>query len=434
MENEIEQAISILQDNNLERAQIRPVGGAFNVILDLIISNLSGIQSDFKVSQEVLADKVEDIIWKIENEESPIDEFYSHLDQLTDDLEESTEYTISFPISVDIDSIDGLNTPIRIRDVEIDQLDQTKWEVRVRDAREEDRFDSFLDEFPRQLNRAEAIPPQDNTFFEVKYSAYDRRYVADHIESVLELLIGEINYSSYYRRATPIRGTSSQWPQGWSKLKTPLCYIIHIGSSYETYHLDSDFSPRHHMRLVGTKQERFKQIYPTVPDFSGDISEVDDRIQQSLRAYQQGISETDQRRAFLSFWQSLESITFSGDRDSTQEILDRAYSHVSVDHSQLMDERIGSLTIKRNNLVHSGRPIEISQIDVELLKLLADANISFVVGNRSNYDTADFEFIYSNHPARGKSIEKMKEKRKRLIENTTRELELVTEMENWSEK
>jgi hypothetical protein len=306
--------------------------------------------------------------------------------------------------------------------------------TRVQDAQENDRFDSFLDEFPRQLNRSEAIPSQDNTFFETKYSAYDHRYVANHMESVLELLIGKINYSSHYRRATPIRGTSSQWPQGWSKLKTPLCYIIHIESSYKAYHLDSDFSPRPYMRLVGTKQKRFKQLYPAVPNFSGGVSKVDDRIQQSLRAYQQGISETDQRRAFLSFWQSLESITFSGDDDSTQEILDRAYSHVLMNHSHLMDKRVESLAAKRNNVVHTGRTIEISKIDVELLKLLADANMSFVIGNRSNYDRSDFEFIYSKHPARGCGVNQMKESRKRQIESTTRELELLNEMESWFDK
>jgi hypothetical protein len=128
MKKEIEQAISIIHNNSLDRAQLRPVGGAFDVILDLIVNDLSGIQNEFRVSQEVLTKKVEDIIWEVKDEENPIDGFRTHLDQLTKNLEESTEYTVSFPISIDIDSIDALNTPIRIRDIEINQLDQTEWE------------------------------------------------------------------------------------------------------------------------------------------------------------------------------------------------------------------------------------------------------------------------------------------------------------------
>lgn len=120
-------------------------------------------------------------------------------------------------------------------------------------------------------------------------------------------------------------------------------------------------------------------------------SETTSLLADSFRLYYQAMNRLHKYACFLGFWQTLESVVLSQDiNGDTEAIIDRAewYTNVLDQPGSGMRYILGALAYKRNDIVHHGF-IEVSNEDINLLKIVCDLAIRWVVNNLDKVATKD---------------------------------------------
>lgn len=432
------EATKCLENDNISIApqELRSESGAFDTILNLIAYKLEEFRLEHRVSEPIFKDFLKEILLEIQDNEDPISQFYTELENVFENLDQTT-YNVAFPLNISHSKSEVFKLPITIREIEINQISEQKWRKKTNKAKEDREFEKFIEELPGRypyLAQDNPISSSNNTFYETTYTASDPHYAVNQISSSVELLLGTVNFSMRYWRVKPIRMKSTTWKYGFSQLQSPLCYLVQENDTYIDYYPNQDRTPRTKVSLLGSKQERLDLIYPLIPDFQPPLSDLEEYLVSSFAAFQRAISDPIQDRAFLSLWQALESITLLGERstDGSEKIIRRASAVGSPNYSDIvLGDQIEQLADKRNKLVHTGKSVSITEGDINMLKILFDITMRFILEERNRYSVSDFQFLFEYGTENIDRLKFEKESYEREIEEAQRKVSLLEDIQNW---
>lgn len=124
-------------------------------------------------------------------------------------------------------------------------------------------------------------------------------------------------------------------------------------------------------------------------------SRINDILIASIKLYASALDTTDYSNAFLSLWQSLETITMlSSERYSMSEVVDRVLC--LINSKNLVYKHFLDLSAsRRNDLVHKGIFNEQGQSEVQLLKIICKYCILSFIEKIDKYKTYEkIEIFY----------------------------------------
>jgi hypothetical protein len=381
------------------------------------------------VSEDTYKSKIEEIIEDIADSDDPVGNFHSQLENvekgLRDDLQ---EYRVLFPLNFAHSSAPGFDSRITIRDVEFHRTSHRSWEKFQAKASEESHLDEFLEALPTEEPRTNPLARQ--YYWEVTYEAGEVDYAINRIESALKILLGKIAFASQaFLNKHSMRNTF--WRYGTISLNEPLCFLIIQDDEFLTFYTSTDYTPRRRYSLSGNSQDRFEEVYPKLPDFEGELSELEEHLASALKSYFEAISEPDDDARLRHYWQCLEAVTLT--RDENYGAADplkraRATARPQLDF-EINEDRIELLTDKRNSIIHEGGEQNVSEGDNQYLKTLADYSIYFVTTNLDNYSIEEFEeFYYFGSKSEDSILQSKANREKEIQEKEERIDELETEI------
>jgi archaellum component FlaC len=402
---------------------------SFDVLVDLIVDETESTHRELRVSEDTYKSKIEEIIEDIADSDDPVGNFHSQLVNvekgLRDDLQ---EYRVLFPLNFAHSSAPGFDSRITIRDVEFHRTSHRSWEKFQAKASEESHLDEFLEALPTEEPRTNPLARQ--YYWEVTYEAGEVDYAINRIESALKILLGKIAFASQaFLNKHSMRNTF--WRYGTISLNEPLCFLVIQDDEFLTFYTSTDYTPRRRYSLSGNSQDRFEEVYPKLPDFEGELSELEEHLASALKSYFEAISEPDDDARLRHYWQCLEAVTLT--RDENYGAADplkraRATARPQLDF-EINEDRIELLTDKRNSIIHEGGEQNVSEGDNQYLKTLADYSIYFVTTNLDNYSIEEFEeFYYFGSKSEDSILQSKANREKEIQEKEERIDELETEI------
>jgi archaellum component FlaC len=402
---------------------------SFDVLVDLIVDETESTHRELRVSEDTYKSKIEEIIEDIADSDDPVGNFHSQLENvekgLRDDLQ---EYRVLFPLNFAHSSAPGFDSRITIRDVEFHRTSHRSWEKFQAKASEESHLDEFLEALPTEEPRTNPLARQ--YYWEVTYEAGEVDYAINRIESALKILLGKIAFASQaFLNKHSMRNTF--WRYGTISLNEPLCFLVIQDDEFLTFYTSTDYTPRRRYSLSGNSQDRFEEVYPKLPDFEGELSELEEHLASALKSYFEAISEPDDDARLRHYWQCLEAVTLT--RDENYGAADplkraRATARPQLDF-EINEDRIELLTDKRNSIIHEGGEQNVSEGDNQYVKTLADYSIYFVTTNLDNYSIEEFEeFYYFGSKSEDSILQSKANREKEIQEKEERIDELETEI------
>lgn len=402
----------------------------FDILVDLIADESRIDPAELRITEENYKNRIKGIIRTIADADDPISEFHVELSEVEDEVKDRhREFTILFPWNFRSTNVSEFETPVEIRDLTFKRISRTYWDNYREEAEERDTFDVFLEELPRQQNRSSPFSLQKHWM--VEYEAASREFAIDKVADTLELLSGKITLSAYTGFISDAY-RNTNWKYGQTVLLPPLCYIVLEDDEYSRYYTSYNFTPRRKFSLLGRRKRRFNEYYPMLPDFKGDLNDIEERLVTALKAYYSAISEPASHQSFLDYWRCLEAATLTQDEDySAEDPLKRGRAAVRPDDIEISDGRIERLVEKRNPLVHEGARVNISEGDLIHLKSLCEHSMWFLVTDRDKYSLNEFDFFFEYGAKQEESIIQAKHQREKQIHEKEQELDQIEQIMEW---
>ena len=185
---------------------------------------------------------------------------------------------------------------------------------------------------------------------------------------------------------------SDVWSTRWMKIRQPFIYFVFEDSKYSHYSYSTDPTPRRSLTLSAHKASRYNAHLGDIPELDEDLNDLEQQLVSGVYSFQDAVTSTDRENAFLSYWQALETLTFTKPGDSTSTIVERA----SVPLGTTNFLRQSEVAEKRNKLVHTADPVEITKEDTNTLKIMLEKIIRVHVDKLDNWDKSQFIFYYKN--------------------------------------
>lgn len=433
----IPQAIDALEERTHPHSRFRKQDDLFDVLVDLIAHESRLEPQELRITEEEYRDKIRNIVREISESEDPLSDFHDHLDKVEDEIEdEYREFTILFPWNFRSTGLSEFKTPVNICDLSFKRIPDGEWERFEEIAKEESRFDEFLEELPTQ--RHHSSPFAYHRYWKVEYEAASQRFAINQITSILEILMGEILFSAFFRK-NPTVHRETHWKYGLSTLQDPLCYLVIVEDEYRTYFTSYDFTPRRKFSTTSVSKDTFNELFPKLPTFDGDPDDIGEHLITAFKAYYSGTSGSRPTRRFLDYWRCLEAATLTKDEEyHSKDPLKRGRAVARPSAIEISDSRIKRLVDKRNSLVHGGEQVEIGEGDLAHLKTLSESSIWFLVNKRGEFTPDELEFFFEYGAKPERSIlqskaqrEKYINKKKDEINNKKDEIRLLEQVIEW---
>jgi len=430
----IREAIEELEDRSNQSTPFFKNYDSFDVLVDLIVNEMDDTHRELRVSENTYKNKIEGIIEDIADSEAPVENFHSQKDELEEELkDELKEYRVLFPLNFDYSTAPGFDSIATIRDVEFQRTSQYTWEKFQEEGSEKSQLDEFLEALPTK--EFQANPLANQRYWEVTYKAGEVKYAINRIESALKILLGKIAFASEaFLNKHSMRNTF--WRYGTICLNDPLCYFVILEDEFLTFYPSTDYTPRRRYSLSPNNQDIFEKVYPELPDFEGELSELEEHLASALKSYFEAISEPDDSTRLHHYWQCLEAVTLTQDENfSAADPLKRARATARPQLDfQINEDRIELLTDKRNSIIHEGGEKNVTEGDNQYLKTLADFSIFFLTTELDINSFEDFEDFYKFGSKSEMSVFQSRANRENeILENKERIEELKTEIESIEE-
>ena len=404
---------------------------SFDVLVDLIVDETESTLREMRVSEDTYKTKIEEIIEDIADTDDPIENFHSQLDEVEEELKDDLqEYRVLFPLNFAHSSAPGFDSRITIREVEFHRSHHRIWKKYQEEASEESHLDEFLEALPTEEPRTNPLAHQ--YYWEVTYEAGEVDYAINRIESAVKILLGKIAFASQaFLNKHNMRNTF--WRYGTISLNEPLCYLVVQDDDFLTFYTSTDYTPRRRYSLSGNSQDRFEEVYPELPDFEGELSELEEHLASALKSYFQAISESDDDARLRHYWQCLEAVTLTRNEDyGAADPLKRARATARPELDfEINEDRIELLTDKRNSIIHEGGELNISEGDNQYLKMLADTSIYFLATDLDNYSIEEFEKFFYFGSKSEDSILQSKAHHERELQELETKIESIEQIIEW---
>lgn len=388
----------------------------FEQIMPILIERIEDDLVGYNISSDHVRSELRDYLASLKDKPDSGNYFIENTDEFEQRIRaiSSTQYTVAFPLNFHF-------RPGRKRDefsalgYEIERLPRRQWLSRFKEPAEEneeanhkrpgdDPLTSFLDETPNEFSR-------NHTYWKFEIEARDQDFAVEHLEMVLEYLLGQLNFSAL---AGTTEGTSIKntfWPSGWSNLKLPFIYLVFEDDDYTQFYYNTDFYLRKKFTVHSIRQSQFDRYLDEFPEIEEPFTDFEEIFVNALRRFQTAITEPEREDSFLEYWRCAEILTLVDEDDDMKTVIQRVAAPLEHENPELFRFRLERARIKRNKLVHEGTDISVTKEDQNRLKSVLDSLIQLYIEQFDEWNKSDFEFYLDNVDIDVGQLEKAKENR-----------------------
>ena len=350
-----------------------------------------------KVTHREIAEVIKDLFFEIKEDEvageltnDVVSEFKSRKGTVLSQLLSGslTEYSLAFPLNLGL--IKSEVGKLSALEADFEQVEQDEWiNQYFNTAKAED--DGFLAEF---LD----VSPNDYledrfAYYRTKYKARSEGYALSRIQDLANLAVGMLNRCLHQNsRAPPRPHSDTALPyETWAALKEPAFYLVFENDEY-LFPRPMDYSYR---RVLKANRERRQTAseFESIPNLSED-DPVDSDLINAILAYQDGLTETSERKAFFSFWRGIEILSQVDTPKS--EVKERCRFGLEYIRGEdgifpTLEPAHEEIDDVRNSLAHEGVNIHVGHNHQNYAKVLLDGMIDLYIQERENFDQDDFD-------------------------------------------
>lgn len=385
----------------------------FEFLIDVILEK-SAIDGDqYGVSDNKVRREVRTLLQTIAHNDSEdvIEAFNKGVGDIREKfaVANQKEYTIVFPLNFLIPDI-GFPDTFTIRNVEIRRIGRELWENEYLSKAQEDRlFSNWTTKSENDTNSSIY------SYWAAEYEAVDLSYAFRHVDEIVRILLGQLNFALYYKRQSQ-KLKRTPWSSVRSDLRTPFVYLGFSGGEYKNCSFSTDTSPRQKVKISTRKEERIESGLDNFYDFSPELTEGEEILLSGFLRYQNAISQYNENDCFLGFWQGIEYLTQNNSENSSGKVMERAKAPYLHTEKKLFEEKTNWITNKRNKIVHTEMGTKVTDSDINLIKDIFEDLMIFHMSFEGDWNKQDFRFIFNSGPTDKENEKKRRDQRKREIE------------------
>lgn len=386
----------------------------FERIMPILVERIEDDLVEYNISSDHVHSELRNYLAGLKDNSHPGNYFTENFDEFEHRIRDisSTQYTVAFPLNLHF-------RPGRKRDefsalgYEIERLPRQQWLSQFKEAAEEseeanyqgtgdDPLTNFQDETPNEFSR-------NHTYWKFEIEARDQDYAVEHLEMVLEYLLGQINFSALSGTTEGMSIGNTFWPSGWSDLRLPFIYFVFEDDDYTQFYYNTDFSLRNKFKVHSVRQSQFDRYLEEFPEIEDPFNDFEETFVNALRRFQTAISEPAREDSFLEYWRCTELLTLVDADDDMNTVIQRAAAPLTHENPKLFRFRLERARNKRNKLVHEGPDVSVTKEDQNRLKSVLDSLIQIYIDKFDEWDKPDFEFYLDTVDIDVGQLEKTKE-------------------------
>lgn len=398
----------------------------FEIINEELVDGFPKSPAEMKVSRRGLKKSIKSLIKSILDNPNPKSEFKTRYGSIIGGYMSPPfgSFSVGFPLNMkygpDKLEHDGFT---------IHQMDRSSWMSQFEaKAKGHDDYEDVIDKTSNSFKG-------EYTYWKFDIEANDRLYVANKTDQLLQVILGELIYCLQHWSQKTHRSQHRLVPYAWSELKHPFIYIILKNNNYEITFYDED--PHSRVRQTAPfGDKRVKRNYKQIPSFDSP-NNIEQSVINSFKNLHRGTTEHKNEQAFFHLWRAIENLALTEDGDSSLTVLSRAVSVIEIEDmvdefglatdSISFEDRIKKLKDKRNNLVHEGAGVEITDKDLELLRLIYCQFLPFMIINRK-WTEENIIFWLENVSKDDSALQNAIQDREATINDTEEEVSLLKRM------
>lgn len=343
------------------------------------------------LSLDRLQPEVEDILTEIVDNGGEIGDFFSEWGDFCDTVDDSIrKFSFVLPLRITV----GVETDFNVGDSTLERISEEEWNDYI-ERTVSHQGDTKINEFKNYSDRLEdssLFAPYENTFWRFEHEASDWFDAAYRFSTVLECILGQINYAYRCGRELPLEtggfpNLSRRHQQ--RGLQRPPCYLIfedlafsHISKNRE-HHATRELKPPDRDEFT----EKIESVDLTETDTTQPIGQS---IVRGFRSVHDAITAQDLHGTFHAYWRALEALTLIEDGDTMDMVPTRLQASMKDPVGGNPRPTTDRLVNKRNQLIHIGTDVRINTADVNLLKYLVESMMDHMIRVEERFRTENF--------------------------------------------
>jgi hypothetical protein len=395
--------------------------------LSAILERLNVNTDQFRISKRELRQQLKQRIWEAKIDDGDTSEiFWDELGDINRYLgtHDRHNYKIVFPLNVIYRHVDrpneytALNKTVQaVTTDEWEQYCNQAYGVEQKKAEESMVVNDWNDLERRFSDSPNPLHRGGQTYWCVELEAIDGWYALNACMTMLEFLLGRINFALTRNQIEGGQINSSVWNTRWRNLRSPFIYLIFKDGEYADFYSSSDPTPRKPAKLSSHKAERYQKNLDTIPPMNGELDDMENRLVKAVRSFQEAVTDTDRENTFLNYWRAAERLTLMSETESTSTVVNRARTVARTSNVVSQSE----VCHKRNKLVHEGDSVEITTDDTNTVKGMLEYLILLYVEKASEWQHDDLLFFFEHGDKSEDALGQLERKRHT-------ELELIDEI------
>jgi len=241
-------------------------------------------------------------------------------------------------------------------------------------------------EVREQIMLSEPMPP---TVVCVGGEGFPIEFVFDTVAPAFDALRGAMELSLHFGQARMMVGPSEPWgrvphPKQLFCLREgkPVDGLGFVGTP--------DWEPNSRLRDCDRLLESLEEVAGLIAETPAEGS-IDELLGDLLRLYTQAMEQSESIQQLMGFWQMAEAMTLKKDEKGAGERVVARLSwfgqFLSVEPKDAVRIVLSSIMEKRNEAVHRGLHGQVDQQDVNMLKLVCEVGLDWLLSNRASLPT-----------------------------------------------
>lgn len=256
-----------------------------------------------------------------------------------------------------------------------------------------DRLESLVNDPDASDGRhiSEEIQEGEYEVWMTEVTSKSPHYAFIEFKNGLQLLSAKINHSLLNLDLQPLAERRNRLSQQtlvdarWTDIRLPFAMFWEDDRTDETVGVDRGFQgcnayTRGGLRKVEVDYANLQATYENHPNYSRPSAIDNTTLHDALIDYQRGLTTESHTESFLNFWRVTEELSLA-DQGQKGDIVKRACFALSVvtgdEYDPIIDEIAEEIWEVRNNRVHDAGWHRVTETQEKVLKILADAMISF---------------------------------------------------------
>jgi len=420
------------------------VESKFQTFIPVLMKDVCITTKSMRCSSATIKREMISLLSKLKSDDDPAESFYEGIGEIKSKLKEkkTKEYVVAFPLNIDFES-DGLDTLVSF-DNTFFRIAEEEWKesyvpdyegidpesvlkINEEISKESDHRDVML------LQIAESVEESPNALTEPHYTywtsscwARESQYALNHTWRAINNVLSRINFSYFYNKTNRKFGHQGIWPSRWADLREPYISFVYKDGDLVKYGTSKDPTLREPFVIEERNDEQFHELFSEIPNFQEE-EKVDEDIVDSLSHFQSGITNPDYTNAFFDFWRAIEVLAQTNQNHTTNDVMDRAQSHLKWSEPKVKEQRTKILLNRRNKHVHEGLNESSSVHERNFLKMIFEKMFVLYMSKRTEWSESDFSLVLSKGGASREALQRSINQREREVEVLNQFLEMLTD-------